>query len=443
VKNRYKQLFSDTAVYGFGGALSKFISFLILPVYTRIFDPQEFGVIGIFMIVAGIMATFMNFGLEAAFSNYFMEAKNEKLRPVVEIVSSIIGLRTLWSFGIVILTILLSPLIAQLFFSKQSSIPTIYIIIVAINTFWGSLISPLQQIFRLLYKPWKFISISLLQSLLMPVFILFFVLIFHMQVKGYFLGIMISSILTFFIAFWLARNNFSYKHIKKTLYAEFLSYGFPLLPMGLLEWVLVATDRVFVMKYCGLAVLGVYVVGLKIGILIGLIISACRQAWWPLALDVMYSKDGAVFFRRSSLIFLGLSSIGAILITLASPIIFRLLFPKIYYDAWHIVGIICWSSIFYGFYLISLMGVFKSKKTHLALYVTVVGTIVNVLLNFILTPLYAGIGAAISTAITMMVVNVIGMLVSNRFFYVKWPWFWYAVILIPSWLIIGLFIIYF
>ena len=38
-----KQLGGDALVYGFGGAIAKGLSFLLLPIYTRIFTPAEYG----------------------------------------------------------------------------------------------------------------------------------------------------------------------------------------------------------------------------------------------------------------------------------------------------------------------------------------------------------------------------------------------------------------
>ena len=47
----YKKLLSDSAVYGLGAIFIKSIAFFTLPIYTRIFTPEEFGTIEIFAII--------------------------------------------------------------------------------------------------------------------------------------------------------------------------------------------------------------------------------------------------------------------------------------------------------------------------------------------------------------------------------------------------------
>jgi len=43
--SRLIQLGKDSLVYGLGGILAKGLSFLLLPVYTRIFTPADYGTI--------------------------------------------------------------------------------------------------------------------------------------------------------------------------------------------------------------------------------------------------------------------------------------------------------------------------------------------------------------------------------------------------------------
>ena len=50
--SRLKQLGRDTLIYGFGALLSRSINFFLLPVYTRILTPVEFGTIEIITVLS-------------------------------------------------------------------------------------------------------------------------------------------------------------------------------------------------------------------------------------------------------------------------------------------------------------------------------------------------------------------------------------------------------
>ena len=44
IKNHLRQLGSESLVYGLSGVLSRFVSFFLVPIYTRIFSPEDYGV---------------------------------------------------------------------------------------------------------------------------------------------------------------------------------------------------------------------------------------------------------------------------------------------------------------------------------------------------------------------------------------------------------------
>ena len=47
-----KKLFTDTFIYTASGAVQKAIPFLLLPILTRVLNPNDYGLIGIFQVLA-------------------------------------------------------------------------------------------------------------------------------------------------------------------------------------------------------------------------------------------------------------------------------------------------------------------------------------------------------------------------------------------------------
>ena len=73
IKSRFKQLGKDSVIYGIGGIIAKGIGFFLLPVYTRIFSPAEYGTIEMLMVLNQFLGALLVMGMDAAQSFYFFE----------------------------------------------------------------------------------------------------------------------------------------------------------------------------------------------------------------------------------------------------------------------------------------------------------------------------------------------------------------------------------
>ncbi|OGT09879.1 MAG: hypothetical protein A2X77_04740 [Gammaproteobacteria bacterium GWE2_42_36] len=417
-------------VYGLGAITAKAIPFLLIPLFTRIFSPQDYGYISMYSTVSNILAIFMTAGLDGAQSFFFMEAKNKKNCPIEKVTTSIFQLRMILGLIVSIICAIFSPLIVRLFFNQI--MPFQYILLVICTTFFSSMISQSIEVFRLIYQPWRYILISFLQSSLGPVISIGLIIEFHWYLTGYFAGFAIASIIVTFYG-WLATRKYRYWYTLETdLWRPFLQFGAVFIPSGLLIWILSGADRWFVLRILGAKNLGIYAVGAQISTLIALAVTIFRQAWWPVAMDAIHHDDGPEFFRKIALWYVGLGSLGAVLITFLSPYLIRLLAPSAYYSGWRVVGPMAWSSIFYGFYLIGGMGIFKSRKTYLNFFIDIISVTVNITLNLILIPLMGIMGAAIATALSIGISNLITMNISNRYYPVKWQWAYYGLFMTLS-----------
>ncbi len=426
----YKKLLTDLSIYGLGAIFIKSLAFFTLPIYTRIFSPSEFGVIEMFATIGGILSIFMTMGLDSAQSYYFMEAKNKKTRDIKEVTTSILGLRIVLGIAVIGVVSILSPFILD--FAFETKLPIIYLLIVASSIFFANLISQSLEIFRLLYKPWHYIALSFGQTILNIGLILYFTYIENMGIYGYFLGSLIASFIVMLIGWVVTRNYRYFRSLNIDLWKDFLKFGAPLVPAGFAIWFMQAGDRWFVMKILGSHDLGIYSVGAKFAMLIALAVEIFRKAWWPIAMDIMHKPEASEFIRKISFWYILLGSIGAVILALIAPYLVKFLVTEEYHESYKLIGILGWSGIFYGFYLISELGIFKSKKTYLSIITNFTGALLNLLLNYFLIQIFGLIGAAYATIISLMMANIVGMNISNKFLHVKWQWFSYALFISTS-----------
>ena len=64
--SRLKQLGKDSVIYGIDGVLAKGVSFFLLPVYTRIFTPADYGTIEMLTVMSSFLAAILVMGMDSA-----------------------------------------------------------------------------------------------------------------------------------------------------------------------------------------------------------------------------------------------------------------------------------------------------------------------------------------------------------------------------------------
>lgn len=416
----FKKLIGDSAIYGLSAILIKSIGFLTLPIYTRIFSPEEFGLVEMFASIAGILSILMTSGLDSAQTYFFMEAKNTGHKSIKEITSSILKLRLLIGLTIVFVGSIFSFIILEFAFNTPP--PTYFLWMALGSTFFGTLISQSLEIFRLIYAPWKYVALSSIQTLSGVGFALLFAYYFDWGVEGYLLGILVASSVTMLIGWFATKDYCDWTRVENGLWGAFLKFGLPLLPAGLLVWVMQASDRWFIMKMMGSYEVGLYAVAAKVSLIVLVVVDTFRKACAPIAMDMMFRSDGSEFFKKIALWYVFFGSLFLIVITLLAPFIIKIIAAPEYFSTWKLIGVLSWSSVFYGFYIISARGIIFKKQTHLTILAYGCGAILNIIFNYLLIPIYGMMGAALSTILGLFVANVIAMTISNKFYPIDWPW---------------------
>lgn len=410
--SRLKQLGKDSVIYGVGGVIGKGISFFMLPVYTRIFTPADYGTIEMMSVIVSLLAAFLIMGMDSAQSFFFFEQKNNSKDHQKIVVSAILQWRLTWGLAMVVFAGCLAPLINVWLFNGELQL--IYFAVSFAGALFSTVMSQSVQIFRLLYRPWAYIGVTITNSFLAAGMILLLVLGFDQGVFGYFLGTMSAALAVAILGWYLVREYVDFSRWHRSWWPRLLRFGAPLLPAGLAYYAMSTMDRWFVQYYNGAEELGIYAVGAKFALIITLAIETFRKAWWPMAMDAMHSEDGPETFRMIARLYMGIGVAGVVILTFISPLLVRWIAAPPFHSAWPLVGILAWQSLFYGFYLIASAGIWKAEKTYLSMYLMGCAALVNLLLNYLLVPRFGGIGAAVATAVTYLLWVAATMVLSER-----------------------------
>jgi len=417
--NRLKQLGKDSVIYGIGGALANGVALVLLPLYTRVFSPSEYGTIEMMVVIVSCLLATLVMGMDSAQSYFFFEQKKNGLQAQREVVSAILQLRLTWGVVAVVAAGLFSPLLNSLFF--QGSLHWHYFAIAFAGAFFATIMGQSIELFRLLYKPWSYVFITLANSILGAGLIVLLVTVFDQGVYGYFLGTTMAAFAITAVGWFLMRDYVDFTRWHTVWWPRLLRFGVPLLPAGLAFYAMSTMDRWFIQHYHDSEALGIYSAGAKFSLIMALIAHTFRKAWWPVAMDAMQSDDGPDTFRMIARLYMGIGTAGVIVLAVISPWLVRWMTGSEFHSAWPVVSILAWQSLFYGFYLIGSAGIWKAEKTYISMILMIVAASINLGLNYILVPTYGGIGAAIATATTFFIWTISSMFISEKYWQVGFP----------------------
>lgn len=413
--SRLAQLGKDSLVYGAGALVAKGLGFLLLPVFTRIFAPAEYGAIEMLSTIAGLLSALMVMGMDSAQSFYFFQQRDRGPEAQARLVSAILQWRIGAGVGVVLLATLCTPLLNALFF--EGRLGWLHFAVAFTAALFAQLMSQSIEIFRLLYRPWPYVMVTLAQALGSAAVALVLILALDLGVLGYFLGGLVASMVAACVGWYFARDYLRMTRLHTDWWPTLLRFGAPLVPAGLAMYLMSSADRWFVQHYHGDAALGLYAVGAKFALILALAIETFRKAWWPVAMDAMHSADGPQTFRDIARLFMGFGVAAVVYLCFLSSWLVRWFTGPDFHAAWPIVGVLAWQSLFYGFYLIASAGLWKAEKTQVSMLLMLAAALLNALLNWWWVPTLGGMGAALATSVSYLVWIVASLQASERL----WP----------------------
>ncbi len=103
-----KKLAGETAIYGLSTIIGRFLNFLLVPFYTRVFLPEEYGVVTELYAYITFLLVIYTYGMETAFFR-FANRENDPDKVFSVSFLSLLGTSVLFTGGI----LWFSPFIAQ------------------------------------------------------------------------------------------------------------------------------------------------------------------------------------------------------------------------------------------------------------------------------------------------------------------------------------------
>jgi O-antigen/teichoic acid export membrane protein len=411
-----RKTMSHAGIYAVGILLSRAVSFLMLPVYTRLLTPSDYGVMELLEVTVDIVSIVTGMGVVQGLFKFYYQSDGEGDRKTIV---STTFLLIIFAYGCVALAGAgaSGPISSLIFSSKGYSK---YVAISFLNLFLSFLIYVPLAYVRTLQRPFLFVAGTILRLVLQLSLNILLVVYLRMGVLGVLYSTMIASLVVGLAAslYLFGKVGLAFSVEKaKTL----LKFGYPFIFSGLGAFILTYADRYFLNHYGHLSSVGIYSLGYKFGFLLMMFpVNPLFTAWMVQRFEIVSKDNYEEVFNKFLEWFVFVTLGVALFISLSIRDVLRIMSAPSFWPAAQIVPIILAAYFLQACTDFFNFGIYHGGATKHMAYGTGVAAIVAVALCFLLIPGYGVFGAAWATFISFLARLVYVYAASQRTFRIRY-----------------------
>lgn len=416
----YKKLFKQTFIYGLATVLPRMLSVILVPLYTKVLLPEEYGVYASLMAFLILGNVLLSYGMETAFFR-FVTKKGSDVKTVQSTTLTSLTVSSLLFLGIALL--FRNPI------AEISDFRPEYISYAAWILALDALVVLPFVWFRANEKPMRYAVIKIINVVINLGFNLFFFLLLpklalqnefwnslwypENKVAYVFISNVIASGATLLMVLNLYfKIGFGFN---KVIWNQMMRYAIPVLIAGIAFSVNEAFDRIL-LKYLlppdvADTQIGLYSACYKLGMFMTLFVTAFRLGIEPFFFNHSAQENAKETYANITKYFTLFGCVILLIVVVYIDLFKQILIPNsVYWEALSIVPIILLANLFLGIYHNLSVWYKVTDRTKYGAFISIVAAIITLVLNYILIPYIGYIGSALATLAaygTMMVLSYI------------------------------------
>jgi O-antigen/teichoic acid export membrane protein len=416
-----REVFRDSLIYGIASILSRGMAIFLLPIYSRVLTPADFGVFDIIFTLVALANLVVSLEVSQGLARYWADTGEAALR--IRYASTALLFTLCAYLGACGLALTFAEPFTELLVGDAAYVDAFRLgmTFIVLN---GLYYLVLNQ-FRWELRSREFAFISLAYAALTLMFVLAFCVVQGWGLEGVLLAQIAAALISLMVALWRLKSSFGLVFDVEAL-RRMLAFSLPLVPSGLAIFTSLYINRFALVHYSSIEEVGIYGMAARIAGLITLLILGVQAALTPLVYQHAEQPDtpgqlACLFSWFAALALLGCLGLGL----LANELLFFFATDE-YASAATLVIILAPAMLLSQMYVFA-PGIGIRKKTLYQLVVTLIAAAVSVLANWILVPVFGMTGAAWATLLSSVVF--------------LWGWFWVSQRLYPvpyAWRQLGL-----
>lgn len=426
--NPFKKLAGETAIYGLSTIIGKTLNFLLLPLYTSLFPPDEYAIITNLYAHVAFLLIFLTFGMETAFFRYSKIYDNDK-RVYNTTTTSILLVCSLF---LLLLFLFLKPLSAAIGYAGYERFIVWLGIIVAIDCINATPFTYLRRE----NKPIRFATLKLINiGINIGLNLIFFLVLkpIHETNPSSFLGsiynprigvgyVFISNLVANVVGLLLMYPEYKILNLKidKPIFKRMFKYAFPILIVGIAGQINQNIDKIL-LKYLipsendAMHQLGVYGANYKLAVLMTMFVQAFNYAFEPFFFGNDDSKENRKDYASIMKYFIILGWLIFLGITLYIDI-FKHLESSAYHEGLKVVPWILFANLLLGIYYNQSIWYKVTNLTKYGAYQSLIGALITLVINIVLIPYIGYMACAIACVSCYLVMVLLSYKFSLKYY---------------------------
>lgn len=443
--NAIKKLAGQTAIYGIPSILGRILAYLLVPLYTRVFVPEEYGTVNVFYSYVAFLMVILTYGMETAFFRFYDKENEIEKEKVYS--TGMISLLFTSIFFLIMVSWFAGPIAKFIDYANFK----VYVI-------WFAWILALDAVtsipfarLRAQNKAKRFATIKMV-GILINIFLNLILILLCPYILNHFgNGILSSAVKSFYRADWgieyifisnliasgvtllllVPEISVTQWKIHPNLWKKMLFYAFPLLFAGMAGIVNETFDRLLLRyllpKDIATYQVGIYAACYKISILMTIFIQAYRYAAEPFFFAQAKEKDAKLVYARIMDYFIiVVSLIFLTTMVYLDDFILNTLVGEKYRVGRGVIPVLMLANLFLGVYYNLSIWYKLVGKTIWGAWLSIIGAVITLILNLWWIPLssdhliYGYYGSAWATFICYAAMMVLSYLIGQRYFPIQY-----------------------
>ena len=431
-----KSLAKDTVYYGLSSIIGRFLNWCLVPFYTELFLPPEYGVVTLIYSYMALTLVILTYGMETGF---FRFANHDRYPDPMKVYSTaLVSLGCTSTVFIAAAMIFISPLSELLKCPHHHSYAALMAVAVALDAFTAMPFSYL----RYLHKAKRFALLRLLNIAINIALNLFFLIAcpwlwrvapatiswFYDPTFGIgyiFLANFISSLLNL-VVLRPELRGFSWR-FDRHLWREMIVYSLPLLVLGVAGIMNQTIDKMLLPALVSdpasaMTQVGIYGANYKIAIVMVMFIQAFRFAYEPFifAQSKERGEDRLQAYRDAMKWFVILGMFIFLGVMFYLPVL-RYFIASDYFSGLTVVPVVMIAEFFFGIFFNLSLWYKLTDRTHWGMWFSLLGLAVTVVLNVALVPHIGYMGCAYAALGCYTVMMLTSYFVGQHFYPIGYP----------------------
>jgi O-antigen/teichoic acid export membrane protein len=410
----------DSLIYGSGVVLGRAASFLMLPIYTRLLTPADYGVLQLIQLTIDVSGILLTAGFVSAIYRYYFKTPDQKRRHAV-ITTALVMFGTANAVGAILLATA-APWIGIMLLAGPQDAGLIRLATAAMALEVLTIV-PLTYM-QIQKQAVRFTLMSLARLVLQLALNIVFLVGLGLGVRG----ILLSSVITAAIigcaasAWLLRRIHFRFD---SGAARSIFRFGLPYKLTTTGAFVINFSDRYFLQSLVGLSAVGLYGLAAQFSmLLVHLASQPIMQAWNPrrfeMALQPRDERDA--YYDRTFLAYNLVVITSAVAIALFARPVIRIMAAPAFYQAADFVPVLVLAQVAACWNAVMSFGVELSERTKYLGYATAVAVVVLLAMHTLLIPIWGPFGAAIATAAGFWIRFFLVFRWANRLWPIRYRW---------------------